>query len=555
MRSRPLRSRLAALAAPLFGLAILGLAATGAWAQSSSSDVQVGTLGDVTPDYAGTLEEGGGGFPMDMWKGTDRALVEQLLPKLPSALGSPAMRDLERRLLLTNAESPEGKSTGVNLFAARADRLAAMGFSRDAAALLAMMPAHLFDKTAARLRLDSLLLAGDVDGACKAVDDTRQAASADPYWQQTQVFCQIRAGKADQAALGLDLLGEQGGKDSAFFKLASALGGESVKLDSLPDPTPLDLAMLRAAKLPLPHDAAQSHNPGVLAALAQDRSLDPATRLAAAEEAAATGSLSIEQLQEAYTSVTFPPGALDDPIAAAAKAPGPMGRALLYQAIGATPDPQKRARLLQAALESARHQGGYLLAVPVNMGYLQPIAPSAELAWFAGDAGRALYVAGHYEQANAWLEQIQGGTGDADQSAASVLEIYAQIAGVGPVASRDPAWRFPAVTGKHGAERLMAVFEGLSQPLGAGAMIATTLPAEAVPVPAADPALLFSLSEAGAARRVGETVLLSLYALGPEGPAGCNPLALARVITGLRQIGFDSEARAIAIEAAVAAGV
>jgi hypothetical protein len=75
------------------------------------------------------------------------------------------------------------------------------------------------------------------------------------------------------------------------------------------------------------------------------------------------------------------------------------------------------------------------------------------------------------------------------------------------------------------------------------------------PVPAADPALLFSLSEASTAHRIGETVLLSLYALGPEGPAGCNPLALSRVIMGLRQIGYDSEARAIAIEAAVAAGV
>jgi hypothetical protein len=552
-----MRSRLAALAVPLFAVAAFALASPGALAQSSSttgSGVQVGTLGDVTPDYAGTLVEGGGGFPVDMWKGTDRALVERLLPKLPPALGSPAMRDLERRLLLTNAESPEGNSTGVSLFAARADRLAAMGFSRDAAALLAMMPARLVDKTAARLRLDSLLLAGDLDGACKAVDDTRQAASADPYWQQTQVFCQIHAGKADQAALGLDLLGEQGGKDAAFFKLASALGGEKVKLDSLPDPTPLDLAMLRAAKLPLPHDAAQSHNPGVLAALAQDRSLDPAIRLAAAEEAAAAGGLTIDQLQEAYASVTFPPGGLGDPIAAAAKDSGPMARALLYQATGATADPQRRAKLLQAALAAAQQQGAYLLAEQVNMTYLLPIAPSADLAWFAGDAGRALYVAGHYEQANAWLEQIQGGTGDTARVAAA-LEVYAQIAGVGPAASQDPAWRFPAVTGKQAAERLMAVFEGLGQPLGAGAMIAQAQAPTEAPIPAADPALLFSLSDAAAAHRIGETVLLSLYALGPEGPAGCNPLALARVIAGLRQIGFDSEARANAIEAAIAAGV
>src|SRR5262249_23181486 len=78
----------------------------GGSAAGGGSAIEVGTLGDVTPDYAGTLEEGGGGFPSDMWKGTDRALVEHLLPQLPAALGSPAMRDLERRLLLTNAGSP-----------------------------------------------------------------------------------------------------------------------------------------------------------------------------------------------------------------------------------------------------------------------------------------------------------------------------------------------------------------------------------------------------------------------------------------------------------------
>lgn len=532
----------------------------GSGAAGGGGAIEVGTLGDVTPDYAGTLEEGGGGFPSDMWNGTDRALVEHLLPQLPPALGSPAMRDLERRLLLTNAESPTGKTTGVSLFAARADRLAAMGFSRDAATLLAMMPARLVDKTAARLRLDSLLLAGDVDGACKAVDDTRQVASADPYWQQTQIFCQLRAGQKDQAALGLDLLGDQGDKDSAFLKLAKALTGETVKLDSLPEPTPLDLAMLRAAKLPLPRDAAKSRNPGVLAALAQDRSLDPAVRLAAAEEAAATGGLSIAQLQEAYTSVTFPAGGLDDPIAASAKVAGPMGRALLYQATGATADIQVRAKLLQAALDRARHEGGYLLAVPVNMTYLQPLQPGADLAWFAGDAGRALYVAGRYEQANAWLAlaQSKAASDPASAAAASALAVYARIAGVGEPLAWDPAsleaWRQSAGS-SDGAQRLLAVFEGLGEPMGGGWQMIGQAAGAGSAKPAADPAVLFNLGDAAAAHRIGETVLLSLYALGPDGPAGCNPLALARVIAALRQIGFDSEARAIAIEAAVAAGV
>src|SRR5215471_8513613 len=35
---------------------------------TGTSGLEVGTLSAVTPDYAGTLEEGGGGFAIDMWR-------------------------------------------------------------------------------------------------------------------------------------------------------------------------------------------------------------------------------------------------------------------------------------------------------------------------------------------------------------------------------------------------------------------------------------------------------------------------------------------------------
>jgi hypothetical protein len=551
---------------PVQSLPLPALAPSGGAVATSASGVEVGSLGDVTPDYAGPLEEGGGGFPLDMWKGTDRALVERLLPQLPVALASPAMRDLERRLLLTNAEAPAGKSGGANLFSLRADRLAAMGLSRDAAGLLALMPAHMADKISARLRIDSLLLSGDVDGACRALDDTRAAASADSYWQQAQVFCQLRAGQADKAALGLDLLRDQGPQDAAFFKLADALGGGKVALASLPSPSALELAMLRQAKIALPPDAVRSHSPSLLAAIAEDPGLDTAVRLAAAEQAAAIGGLAIDRLQEAYTRMFFPPGGLEDPIAASAADPGPKGRARLYQATGATAQLQDRARLLQAALERARRQGGYLLAVQVNMIYLLPIAPAPDLAWFAGDAGRALFAAGHLEQANAWLELARSrAAGDPRMMAsAAALAVYARIAGVGAPLAWDPAalaaWRASAGASA-GGERLVAIFDGLGEPMGGGWSTIGATPISAlsgsapVAMAPADPAVLLDLSEAATRHRIGETVLLALYALGPGGPAGCNPLSLSRVIASLRLIGLDNEARAIAIEAAIAAGV
>ena len=531
-----------------------------------SSGLEVGSLGDVTPDYGGTLQEGAGGFPVDMWKGTDRALVERLLPKLSPAASSPAMRDLTRRLLLTNAEAPAGKSGGVNLFGARADRLMAMGLSGEAASLLAFQPARSTDPLSARQRIDSSLLAGDVNGACKAVDETRKVASGDTAWQKAQIFCQLRAGQTDQANLGLDLLREQGENDPAFFTLIDILSGnKTAKLDSLPAPTALDLAMLHAASMPIPRDAAQIQNPSVLAMIARDPSIDAPLRLAAAEQAAASGGLPIDQLQMAYASVPYSPGDLGNAVQVSSHDPGPGSRAMLFQAAGVTTETQARAHVLDAALDRARRQGGYLLAVEANLQFLLTINPADDLAWFAADAGRALYAAGHYEQANAWLAlaQKQASADPKAAEAVSVLAVYARIAGVGPALAWDGAtvaqWRQAQTANNPAgdpAARLFAIFEGLGEPIGGSwSMIGQGGVAVSPGTVAPDPALWFNLGDAAVKRRIGETVLLALYALGPDGPGGANPIMLSRAISSLRLVGLDAEARAIAIEAAIAAGV
>ncbi|MBL4614392.1 MAG: hypothetical protein JKY27_05910 [Magnetovibrio sp.] len=69
------------------------------------------------------------------------------------------------------------------------------------------------------------------------------------------------------------------------------------------------------------------------------------------------------------------------------------------------------------------------------------------------------------------------------------------------------------------------------------------------------PAHWFLLRGASARGRVGETVLLSLVSLGDGGPARADPIVLHHVLKSLRNIGLDREARAMALEAVVAAGL
>ncbi len=69
------------------------------------------------------------------------------------------------------------------------------------------------------------------------------------------------------------------------------------------------------------------------------------------------------------------------------------------------------------------------------------------------------------------------------------------------------------------------------------------------------PSIWRSLELAASNVRVGETILLSLLAIGHTGPLEANPIVLHKVLISLRKIGLEKEARNLALEAAIASGL
>ncbi|MBF0375773.1 MAG: antifreeze protein, partial [Alphaproteobacteria bacterium] len=109
------------------------------------------------------------------------------------------------------------------------------------------------------------------------------------------------------------------------------------------------------------------------------------------------------------------------------------------------------------------------------------------------------------------------------------------------------------------AERRNAVLLGLLDALGQRVPTEFWLQAFdtpwQVPTIAPRPSLWHALHLAAENLRLAETVLVALVALGDEGPALTDPTNLYRVVGSLRLVGFDAEARALAVEAAIANGV
>lgn len=521
-----------------------------------AAHVEVQPLQAIDANSVGVLGAANGGLGMDMWAGTSLGMAQRLMPHLPAATPSRAARQLTRRLLLSEAAAPKGEPWGdATLLQLRAERLAAMGEVDAVLALLDVVPRAAITGPLVRARIDALLLARKDKAACEEMARSRDDGG-DTALAKTRIFCQILAGRAADAQLGVGMLRETGHADPVFLALAEEmLGLPPTGTPSLPAPTPLLLAMLQATGKPMPPDAATSGHPAVLRAVAERGGAKGNPRLVAAEKAERVGVLDDKALAELYAAVEFDAKERARPSAEIAADATPRGRALLYQSVDSEATPATRIETVAQALAAARAQGMYFSAARLYAPLIAAIEPTAQPASFAEAAVRSLLAAGDATAAARWLPfaERQGGTA-----------ILARLAGLPGSEAPTPAvlagWRsglrsLPPAQ----AERQAAVVLGLLSALG------DTIAAEdwvrlmgGPPLTSAtmpQPALWHALPDAAAAGRRAETALLALVSLGEGGPAAAEPTSLHRIVSALRQVELVDDARALAVEAAIAHGL
>ncbi len=223
-------------------------------------------------------------------------------------------------------------------------------------------------------------------------------------------------------------------------------------------------------------------------------------------------------------------------------------------------------------MESAWKDGLYPMAVSVLLPLLSTVPARPDLVWFSETAGRAFYGAGRFEQAGEWftLARQEAVLNPQAAAAVAVLWPYSRLADSPALAWEGDlsAWRAARGEDSSVERDRQAFLRGAFMALGesdslswidlvtdneAPADFAAEPGISAQPLPSA--ALLYALDEASEMRRLGETVLLALLVLGENGPANCHPMALNAALSGLMRAGLQGEARALAIEAAIAKGI
>ena len=541
-------------------------------AATGKTGVQVDQLQSVDADSIGLLDEAAGGLGIKMWRGTDRSLVDSLLPALPVYSRSHTIRRLMRRLLLSTATVPEGAATGPqSLIALRVGLLMAMGHTAAAQELQAAVPSQYKDEVLTQLAVGAQLTDQDIDGACAEVRAQLRESDA-LFWQKAMAFCHAMAGEHDQAALATDLLRELGAADDeVFFALVEALAGADIPaIEKLPNPTPMVLAMMRANERSLPPDVLDGVEAAMLRSVAEDETLDQDVRLRAAERAMSVGTLAPGSLARIYQSVEFSQDEIDAAFTAADadQAGTPTTRALLYQAAAAQVVPAARAEVLARAWDVARKGGAYHVMTQVTLSQLDDIKPDLPLAWFAPEAVRALLLAGEVDLARSWYGTVSRSARRDPQAAHATAEMWPLMRLAAPDQAEKWAdarildWLSARIddeaVGEAAAEYtagvLFGLFQVLGEPVGGAGwrnIVGQLYHTAGVTV---NPALWFGMRNAAAAGRRGETVLYALVALRGGALKNIDPLIVAAAVESLKAVGLKAEARALAVEAAVARG-
>jgi hypothetical protein len=246
---------------------------------------------------------------------------------------------------------------------------------------------------------------------------------------------------------------------------------------------------------------------------------------------------------------------------------GPRINALLYQVASIEIEAQSRARVVVTALSRARLAGGFNTTARVMRDICRAIDPTPGLAWAASEIGRALLAAGDVPAARRWFDMMsRTASNDVPDAAVAILDLWplVQLMDVESSLGWNPDalqswWEGEQKRSGDNAYERAAVALTLMDAIGYDVpeSLWQELLGSSLTVTAYLPSVQLwrSLETASRKRRVGETVMLSLLALGEVGPAGANLTTLHAVISALKEVGLDPDARKLALEAALAKGL
>ncbi|MFZ9080343.1 MAG: hypothetical protein ACO23H_17550 [Alphaproteobacteria bacterium] len=485
-------------------------------------------------------------MPSNIWSGSDRAVVAQLVSDLPVRISSPTLADVTRRVLAVAAEPPAGDQLVPNFAYVRANALLRIGHADLAARIISGLPRAGRQEESDITLVKANLLTRDVAGSCEVARE-RVGRAKSSIFAKVNAFCDVLSGDISRAHFSAALVAELAPEDSAYFELLGLLFHEGAKpgpaIGNLINPSPLHRAMLATAGLspeilpagglpdPFSEDAV-----AVEMLLATDPIASPTLRQEAGQYSILANALKIEDARQ-LVMVAGAPNA-------------PFGLAEVVR-ISSGPE---RAIAMGQFLDIARNSAAAATMAKLALPILTNIPMTDISPEIGGKVARGLVLAAAPDMAKGWLDQLEADS--ASEELVKFSQVFAIAAGrdLKPftgeealvwVKAMDPA----SIAEKASLLGLLRRSVGLTtspvlEAIGLVTDVKSTIP----------PSDLMPLEVAGAEKLVGETILRAVKFVS-SGAQSDQPLRLAAASKALFEVGLIEEARLIAAEAAVMGGL
>lgn len=558
--------------------------------------VQVGDLGTVEGPVAGTLDNASGGLGTAAWQASDRGAIVTMLQSLPASTPSAAYRALMRKVLLTAAPPPPGRST-MSFNQLRLTKLLEGGYVEDAANLAVRVQAPM-NLDILRAQTDALLYAGrpEVCGDLTA----HRLDTAESFWVKLRAYCYASMSESGPLELTRAVMREQGLADPAFLTLLDGMmSGKPTPPSTIRYPDSIHMVMLAKQNLPLTPEMATALGSPASLLTATSMATPRPLRVAAAEKLLRAGALPTPVLADILDSATFTAQDFDGAVALARAEPLMNALARLRAALKVAATDAARAELVHAAFEIGEREG--LLAQVADLYGEQAAAlvPAPDWANWSDVMVRGLLLAGKAEAAQRWFDILDR---NAPGMADTVDQLELSLALIAPNARRTTSARrlleAMALVVNPPPEPMIVQVPPAPDPMPADPSMPDAMPAPPPPPPPPPPrpkppqALLTRatldiglfdalgelnsrdaqaaveplLAEQSAGRRPapalmqridkaalsdarGEVALAIVAALGPQGVRDLAPDVLVRLVRALQTAGIHDAAHALAAEA------
>lgn len=518
-----------------------------------------------TPRIAMTAH--GSALPHELWRGLEVDELERLIATLNIPPRSPALHQLWRRLIVSEAAVPAGGESHARFEALRLEALYRSGLLKEIRETLDTRRSGPPDPLVSMLEARSEVGVGHREAGCDAVKRISDIRSDIPKPLRGEAilvsgFCAAATGNKAAAGLLAELAREEGIRSSPGLAAldAVALG---VKTDiSLAKGQKLSLIDYRILELagasPPREELLKAAAPALLVAVAGDTAADPDLRLDAGEAAARINAYDPDALAALYRTIAgrmASGGTSTDTTSSATDSS--RRRAAMYTSAQAERTPFKKVRLIRTFIDSARRAGLYLPGLAISAKLTEDVGLVPEIGWFAETAIEANLAAGNYENARKWAKFAASAGNDRGHSVDHWMALI-DIA--------DPHFPEPrgqsltalerlALRGQFGNEnlhRLATVLDALEYNVPIPLWEAASKTPQPTSGHLPETGVLSQLQDAAKKQEYGRTVLLAMQTLGPDGADGAHIIALGDSIRALKRAGLESDARRLGFEALLA---